>query len=149
MRFPRADISPNHIFFIYLNLFYRWYTKVAEANEFQQKSINTNNKLNAGVKLTYLQIKYPQSIFLRFLTLVLYSKTELMDLFRQEVCPARRCPIFFGEAVSKHPHERALSNSDNACQLLIFLIMPLMKRSVTEFSRVRGSRLKPCVLIKK
>ena len=94
MRFPRADISPNHIFFIYLNLFYRWYTKVAEANEFQQKSINTNNKLNAGVKLTYLQIKHPQSIFLRFLTLVLYSKTELMDLFRQEVCPARRCPIF-------------------------------------------------------
>ena len=58
-------------------------------------------------------------------------------------------PFFFGAAISKHLHERALSNSDNACQLLLFLIMPLMKPSVTEFSRVLGSRLKPCVLIKK
>ena len=62
---PRTDISPNHIFFIYFNLFYRWYTKVTEANESQQKSINTN-KPNAAVKLTYLQTKHPQSIFPRF-----------------------------------------------------------------------------------
>ena len=89
MTFPWTDISPNHIFFIYLNLFYCWYTKVAEANEFQQKSINTNNKLNAVVKRTYLQIKHPQSIFPRFLTLVSYSKTELMDLFKQEDCPVQ------------------------------------------------------------
>ena len=75
MTFPRITF-----FFIYLYLFYCWYTNVAEANEFQQKTINTSNKLNAVVKLTYLQIKHPQSIFPRFLTLVLYSKTELMDL---------------------------------------------------------------------
>ena len=87
MTFPRKDISRNHIFFIYLNLFYRWYIKVAKANEFQQKSININNKLNPVVKLTYLQIKHPESIFPRFLTLVLYSKPELMDLFKQEDCP--------------------------------------------------------------
>ena len=48
------DSSPNHTFFIYLYLFYCWYTNVAEANEFQQKTINTSNKLNAVVKLTYL-----------------------------------------------------------------------------------------------
>ena len=41
---------------------------------------NTNNKLNTVVKLIYLQIKHPQSIFLRFLTLVLNMKTELLDL---------------------------------------------------------------------
>ena len=41
---------------------------------------NTINKLNTVVKLIYLQIKYPQSIFIRFLTLVLNSKTELLDL---------------------------------------------------------------------
>ena len=66
--FPRTDISLNHIFFIYLILFYPWYTKEDEANELQQKSINTINKLNAVVKLTYLQIKHQQSIFPRFLT---------------------------------------------------------------------------------
>ena len=83
---PNGHFPESH-FFIYLNLFYRWYTKVAEANEFQQKSINTSNKLNVVVKLTYLQFKHPQSIFSRFLTLVLYSKSELMDLFKQEDCP--------------------------------------------------------------
>ena len=31
------------------------------------------------VKLVYLQIKHPQSIFPRFLILVLNSKTELLD----------------------------------------------------------------------
>ena len=72
-----TDSSPNEIspnghfpeshFFIYLNLFYRWYTKVTEANEFLQKNINTNNKLYTVVKLTYLQVKHPQSIFPRFL----------------------------------------------------------------------------------
>ena len=41
---------------------------------------NTINKLNTVVKLIYLQIKHPQSIFIRFLTLVLNSKTELLDL---------------------------------------------------------------------
>ena len=40
----------------------------------------TNNKLNIVVKLVYLQIKHPQSIFLRFLILVLNSKTELLVL---------------------------------------------------------------------
>ena len=84
---PNGHFPKSHFFFFYLNLFYSCYTKVAEANEFQQKSINTNNKLNAVVKRTYLQIKHPQSIFPRFLTLVLYSKTELMDLFKQEDCP--------------------------------------------------------------
>ena len=83
---PHGHFPESH-FFIYLNLFYRWYTKVAEANEFPQKSINTNNKINAVVKLTYLQIKHPQSIFPRFLTLVLYLKIELMDLFKLEDCP--------------------------------------------------------------
>ena len=78
---------PNPNFFINLNLFYCWYTKVAGANEFQQKSINTNNKLNDVVKLTYLQIKHPQSMFPRFLILVLYLKPVLMDLFKHENCP--------------------------------------------------------------
>ena len=32
------------------------------------------------VKLVYLKIKHPQSIFPRFLILVLNSKTELLDL---------------------------------------------------------------------
>ena len=41
---------------------------------------NTNNKLNNVVKLIYLQIKHPPSIFPKFLTLVLNSKTELLDL---------------------------------------------------------------------
>ena len=41
---------------------------------------NTNNKLNTVVKLIYLQIKYPQAILPRFLTSVLNSKTELLDL---------------------------------------------------------------------
>ena len=50
--FPRATVPrmtfPRITFFkICLNLFYRWYTKVAETNEIQQKNIqnNTNNKL--------------------------------------------------------------------------------------------------------
>ena len=75
---------------------YRWYTKVvvankfqqqkyakvAEANKFQHKTIfnYTNNKLNIVFKLVYLQIKHPQSIFPRFLILVLNSKIELLDL---------------------------------------------------------------------
>ena len=84
-------------FFLFIYIFiYRWYTKVAvahkfqqqkytkvaEANKFQQKSIFNyiNNKLNIVVKLVYLQIKYPQSIFPCFLILVLNSKTELLDL---------------------------------------------------------------------
>ena len=41
---PRTDISLNGHFpeshlLVYLNLYYRWYTKVTEANEFQQKII--------------------------------------------------------------------------------------------------------------
>ena len=54
---------------------------MAEANKFQQKNLlnYTNNKLNI-VKLVYLQVKHPQSIFPRFLILVLNSKTELLDL---------------------------------------------------------------------
>ena len=78
----RTDSSPNDIspnghflertfrritfFFISLNPFYHWPTKTAEATEFQQKSISTNNKLNVAVKLTYLQIKHPQSVFSYF-----------------------------------------------------------------------------------
>ena len=42
--------------------------------------LNTNSKLNIVVKLVYLQIKHPQSIFPRFFILVLNSKTELLDL---------------------------------------------------------------------
>ena len=42
--------------------------------------IYTNNKLNIVVKLIYLQIKHSQSIFPRFLILVLNSKTELLDV---------------------------------------------------------------------
>ena len=57
---------------------------------------NTNNKLNTIVKLIYLQIKHPQSIFPRSLALVLNSKTELLDLI-----PARYLlfiiNLFFGE----------------------------------------------------
>ena len=34
--FPRTDISPNHIFHLFKSFIYRWYIKVAEANEFQQ-----------------------------------------------------------------------------------------------------------------
>ena len=40
----------------------------------------TSNKLNIVVKLIYMQIKHPQSVFPRFLILVLNSKTELLDL---------------------------------------------------------------------
>ena len=40
----------------------------------------TNSELNIAVELVYLQIKRPQSIFPRFLILVLNSKTELLDL---------------------------------------------------------------------
>ena len=69
-------------FSLFIKIFiYRWNTKVAETNKFQQKNIlnNTNNKQNTVVKLIYLQIKCPQSIFPRFLVLVLNSKTELLD----------------------------------------------------------------------
>ena len=68
---------------LFIQIFiYRWYTKVAVANKFQQKNIfnYTNNKLDIVVKLGYLQIKHPQSIFPKFLILVLNSKTELLDL---------------------------------------------------------------------
>ena len=80
--FSMNDISPNHIFLFILIFIYRWYTKKAKANEFQQKNIynNTNNKLNTVVKLIYLQIRYSQSTFPRFLSLVLNSKTEFLDL---------------------------------------------------------------------
>ena len=54
---------------------------------FNKKSINTKNKLNAIVKLTYLQIKHPHSIFPRFLILVLYLKLVLMNLCKHENCP--------------------------------------------------------------
>ena len=40
----------------------------------------TNNKKNTVVKLIYLEIKHPQSIFPRFLTLLLNSRTESLDL---------------------------------------------------------------------
>ena len=40
----------------------------------------TKNKLNAVVKLIYLQIKHLQAIFPRFLILVLNLKTELLYL---------------------------------------------------------------------
>ena len=40
----------------------------------------TSNKLNIVVKLIYMQIKHPQSVFPRFLILVLNLKTELLDL---------------------------------------------------------------------
>ena len=40
----------------------------------------TNNKMNIVIKLVYLQIKHPESIYPRFLILVLNSKTELLDL---------------------------------------------------------------------
>ena len=40
----------------------------------------TSNKLNIVVKLIYMQIKHPQSVFPRFLILVLNSETELQDL---------------------------------------------------------------------
>ena len=69
-------------FSLFIKIFiYRWNKKVAETNKFQQKDIlnNTNNKQNTVVKLIYLQIKCPQSIFPRFLILVLNSKTELLD----------------------------------------------------------------------
>ena len=42
--------------------------------------LNTNSKLNIVVKLVYLQIKHPQSIFPRFLILSLNLKIELPDL---------------------------------------------------------------------
>ena len=69
------------IYFIRIFI-YCWYTKLAEANKSQQKNIlnYTNNELNIVVKLTYLQIKHPQTIFPRLLILVLNSKTELPDL---------------------------------------------------------------------
>ena len=66
---------------------------------FNKKNIwdNTKNKLNTVVKLIYLQIKHRQSKFPRFSTLVLSSKTELLDLiFKQffeilgnEIVPAK------------------------------------------------------------
>ena len=40
----------------------------------------TNNKMNIVIKLVYLQIKHPQSIYPRFFILVLNLKTELLDL---------------------------------------------------------------------
>ena len=75
------DCAENCLF-IYLNLYLPLYTKVAEANTFQQKNVlnYTDNKLNIVIKLVYLQIKHPQSIFARFSILVLNSKTELLDL---------------------------------------------------------------------
>ena len=84
-----------------------------------------------------------------------FNNTRVIGKFLATFCTLSSKILNWGvqssAAVSNHPHERALSNSDNACQLLIFLIMimPLMKPSVTEFSRVLGSRLRPCVLIKK
>ena len=56
--------------------------KLAETNKFRLKNIynNTNNKLNTVVKLIYVQIKHSQSVFPRFLTLVLNLKIELLDL---------------------------------------------------------------------
>ena len=57
------------------------YTRVAEANKLHKNIVNyPNNKLNSVAKLVYLQIKHPQSIFPKFLILVLNSKTELLDL---------------------------------------------------------------------
>ena len=41
---------------------------------------NTSKTLNTAVKLNYLQINHPQSIFPIFLTLVLNSKTDLLNL---------------------------------------------------------------------
>ena len=73
----------QRVFYLFNYIFiYRWYTKVADGNKFQQKNIlnYTNNKLNIIVKLIYLQIKHSQSIFPRFLILVLNSKIELLDL---------------------------------------------------------------------
>ena len=47
---------------------------------FNKTQNNTSSKGNTAVKLNYLQIKHPQSIFSGFLTLVLNSKTERLDL---------------------------------------------------------------------
>ena len=77
------SLTKYFIYLFFISIFiYRCYTKVAEANKFQQKSVfnYTSNKLNIVVKLGYLEIKHPQSIFPRFLILVLNSKTELLDL---------------------------------------------------------------------
>ena len=41
---------------------------------------NTNNKLDTVVKLIYLQIKNPQSILSKFLTLVLNSNNAFLNL---------------------------------------------------------------------
>ena len=45
---------------------------------------NTSKTLYTAVKLIYLQINHPQSIFPIFLTLVSNSKTELLNLISAE-----------------------------------------------------------------
>ena len=70
------SVSLNHIFFIYLNLNYHWYTKVVKANEFQKYIYiyivyidRYRERVNEilTTKLIYLQIKHLQSIFPKFL----------------------------------------------------------------------------------
>ena len=53
----------------------------------QQRKTNTNAKLNTLVTLNYLQLKHPQSVFPKILTLFLNSK---VDLLYSKIVPYKR-----------------------------------------------------------